>query len=72
MFDRLKAVMAHPLTRDLSIDDPETTVLRADIIREKAFLKRIYQTWYRLLIENIPAGDGLVAEIGSGAGFLKE
>ena len=72
MFDRLKAALAHPLTRDLSIDDPETTVLRAEIIREKAFLRRIYQSWYRLLIENIPAGDGQVVEIGSGAGFLKE
>ena len=72
VFNRLKAALAHPLTRDLSIDDPETTDLRAEIIREKAFLRRIYQTWYRLLIENIPAGEGQVAEIGSGAGFLKE
>lgn len=72
MFDRLKAALAHPLTRDLSIDDPETTVLRAEIIRKKAFLRRIYQAWYRLLIENIPEGDGQVVEIGSGAGFLKE
>lgn len=72
VFDRLKAALAYSLTRDLSIDDPETTVLRADIIREKAFLRRIYQTWYRLLIENIPEGDGQVAEIGSGPGFLKE
>ena len=72
MFDRVKAALAHPLTKELSIDDPETTVLRAEIIRQKAFLRRIYQSWYRLLIENIPAGDGQVAEIGSGAGFLKE
>jgi SAM-dependent methyltransferase len=72
LFDQLKAALSHPLTRDLSIDDPETTVLRAEIIREKAFLRRIYHTWYRLLIESIPEGDGLVAEIGSGAGFLKE
>jgi SAM-dependent methyltransferase len=72
VFDRLKAALAHPLTRDISIDDPQTTVLRAEIIREKAFLRHIYQTWYNLLIENIPAGEGPVAEIGSGAGFLKE
>jgi SAM-dependent methyltransferase len=72
VFDRVKAALAHPLTKELSIDDPETTVLRAEIIRQKAFLRRIYQSWYRLLIENIPAGDGQVAEIGSGAGFLKE
>lgn len=70
VFDRLKTVLAHPLTRDLSLDDPETTVLRAEIIREKSFLRRIYQTWYKLLIENIPEGHGHVAEVGSGAGFL--
>ena len=72
VFNRLKAALAHPLTRNMSIDDPETTVLRAEIVREKAFLRRIYQTWYRLLIENIPSGEGQIAEIGSGAGFLKE
>jgi SAM-dependent methyltransferase len=72
VFDRLKAALAHPLTRDISIDDPETTILRTEIIREKVFLRRIYKTWYRLLVENIPAGEGQVAEIGSGAGFLKE
>lgn len=71
VIDRLKALLSHPLTRDLSIDDPQTTVLRTEIIREKVFLRRIYQTWYKMLIENIPAGDGTVAEVGSGAGFLK-
>jgi SAM-dependent methyltransferase len=72
VLDRLKTALAHPLTRDLSIDDPETTVLRSGIIRQKTFLRCIYQAWYRLLIENIPAGEGQVTEIGSGAGFLKE
>ncbi len=70
--DRLKAALAHPLTRNLSIDDPETTMIRSEIIREKLFLRRIYQSWYRLLTENIPPGEGQVVEIGSGAGFLKE
>ena len=72
VLDRLKGALAHPLTRNMSIDDPQTTVLRAEILREKAFLRRIYETWYRLLIENIPSGEGQIAEIGSGAGFLKE
>jgi SAM-dependent methyltransferase len=72
VFNRLKAALAHPLTKELSIDNPETTFLRAEIIRQKAFLRRIYQTWYSLLIEHIPSGNGRIAEIGSGAGFLKE
>jgi SAM-dependent methyltransferase len=72
VLDRLKALMAHPLTRDLSIDDPETTVLRFQIVREKSFLRSIYQSWYRLLMAHIPPGEGQVVEIGSGAGFLKE
>ncbi len=72
VFHRLKAALAHPLTRELSIDDPETTFLRAEIIRQKTLLRRIYHAWYSLLIAHIPSGKGQVAEIGSGAGFLKE
>lgn len=72
MFDRLKAALAHPLTGNLSIDDPETTRIRSEIIHEKFFLRQIYRSWYRLLIENIPPVAGRVVEIGSGAGFLKE
>lgn len=72
MFERLKTLLSHPLTRDLSIDDPQTTVLRAEIIREKEFLRSIYRTWYHLLIESLPPIKGPVVEIGSGAGFLNE
>jgi SAM-dependent methyltransferase len=68
---RLKDWMAHPQTRNLSIDCPETTRRRHEIIRSNGFLKRIYQSWYRVLAENIPFGDGRVVEVGSGAGFLK-
>ncbi|MGD9975009.1 MAG: class I SAM-dependent methyltransferase [Desulfatirhabdiaceae bacterium] len=72
MLEQLKTALAHPLTRHLAIDDPKTTELRAEIIREKRFLRSIYQTWYTLLIDNLAAEDGPVVEIGSGAGFLKE
>jgi SAM-dependent methyltransferase len=64
--------LAHPLTRGLDIDDPRTTLLRREIIREKGFLRLIYEEWYRSLIAVLPAGDGAVLELGSGAGFLGE
>ncbi len=72
MLARLKTALAHPLTRNLPIDEPQTTFLRTEVIRQKGFLQRIYRTWYSLLIEQIPSGEGRVAELGSGAGFLKE
>lgn len=56
----------------LDIDSPETTRLRRRIIREKGFLRRIYQEWYRAISAELPSGDGAVLEIGSGAGFLDE
>jgi SAM-dependent methyltransferase len=66
----VKAAMAEPRTRGLSIDDPRTTVLRRSVIEEKPFLRRIYEEWYAAIAADVPAGDGAVVEIGSGAGFL--
>jgi SAM-dependent methyltransferase len=68
MFNFLK----HPLTRNLDIDDPRTTHLRRRIIRQKPFLRRIYEDWYGWIASNIPSGGGRVLELGSGAGFLEE
>jgi len=68
MLDFLK----HPLTRDLDIDDPHTTLLRKQIIKEKPFLRKIYEDWYVWIASNIPQGEGKVLELGSGAGFLDE
>ena len=65
-------ILRHPLTRGMSLDDPKTTELRRRIIKEKGFLRRIYEEWYRLLIGHIPHGGGAILEIGSGGGFLKE
>ena len=61
--------MAHPLTAGLRIDDPATTQLRRQIISSKPFLKAIYDEWYSLLAKELPAGNGDVLELGSGAGF---
>jgi SAM-dependent methyltransferase len=68
----LSAWLTHPLTRGLDIDSPETTRLRRQIVRTKAFLRKVYQEWYTLIAADIPPRPGAVLELGSGAGFLKE
>ncbi len=68
----LKRWLAHPLLRDLDVDDPRTTALRRQIIRDNRFLRQIYQEWYGALIASLPQGFGSVLELGSGAGFLAE
>ena len=68
----LKTLLAHPLTRGLDIDDPRTTHLRQQIIREKSFLRQIYREWYQAIVTALPPGQGAVLELGSGAGYLRE
>jgi SAM-dependent methyltransferase len=68
-----KTLLSHPLTRNLDIDAPETTIKRSRLIKEKPFLRKIYEEWHSFLItalSNIPSGP--VLELGSGGGFLKE
>lgn len=67
MLDRL---LAHPLTKGLDLDSPETTTLRREIILSKPFLRSVYLDWYRQIIDRIPDGDGSVLEVGAGGGFL--
>lgn len=64
--------LQHPLTRGFDLDNPQTTVLRKQIIREKSFLKQIYQEWYAWIAQNLPEGSDPILELGSGAGFLNE
>jgi SAM-dependent methyltransferase len=71
----LRGMLALPLTRGRDLDDPDTTVLRRQIIRGKPFLRRIYQEWYAMLADALPRPadvPGRVLELGSGAGFFKE
>lgn len=68
----LKDILRHPLTKDLLLDDPETTFLRKDVISQKPFLRRIYQEWYEWAASRLPEGIDPVLELGSGAGFLDE
>ncbi len=68
----LSRVLAHPKLADLDIDDPRTTEVRREIIREKPFLQAIYREWYAMIVARLRPGDGRVLELGSGAGFLSE
>jgi len=65
----LNKILAHPLTCDLPVDDPRTTILRRNIIQEKAFLRAIYCEWYEEILSALNKKDD-VLELGSGAGFL--
>ncbi|MDH5507530.1 MAG: class I SAM-dependent methyltransferase [Anaerolineae bacterium] len=64
--------LKHPLTKDLDIDNPNTTLLRRDIILQKNFLKNIYNEWYQNICINIPDGEGEILELGSGGSFIKD
>lgn len=66
----LRDMLAHPLTRGMDLDDPQTTALRRQIIAEKPFLRTIYAEWYQSLVGALPDGPGPVLELGAGAGFL--
>jgi SAM-dependent methyltransferase len=68
----LSTLLAHPLTRGFNVDVAQSTLLRRRIIKEKAFLHRIYLEWYHWIVQSLPAGDEPVLELGSGGGFLSE
>jgi SAM-dependent methyltransferase len=68
----LKNLLAHPLTRGLDIDDPRSTELRRSLIRNKSFLRQIYEEWYEAIAALLPLDKDPVLELGSGGGFLVE
>ena len=68
----IKNLLALPQTRGLDIDDPRTTELRGSIIRDKGFLRRVYEEWYTGIVAAMPPCEGPVLELGSGGGFLGE
>jgi SAM-dependent methyltransferase len=64
--------LAHPAVRGFDLDDPRLVSARRRLVREKAFLRKIYEEWYAAIVTALPAGDGPVLELGSGGGFLEE
>ena len=67
-----KNLLANPLTRGLDIDDPRCTELRRSLIRNKSFLRQIYEEWYEAIVALLPRDKHPVLELGSGGGFLVE
>jgi SAM-dependent methyltransferase len=73
MMKKMVAWLKHPLTRGVDIDSPENTRLRFQIVKEKGFLSRLYDDWYRTIVACLPREpEGRVLELGSGAGHLKK
>jgi len=62
-----KYKIEHPL------DSPERSMFHGEIIKHKFFLRKLYRDWYSIFINEIAIlPDGLLIELGSGGGFLKE
>ena len=55
------------------LDSPERTIAHQKIIKEKYFLRKLYEEWYKVFTDSISwLPDGKMIELGSGGGFLKE
>jgi SAM-dependent methyltransferase len=70
----LRQVCTHPLARDLDLDSPEATSVHCRLIREKAFLRRLYLHYYAQFDDVISRAvpDGPAVEVGAGGGFYRE
>jgi SAM-dependent methyltransferase len=69
----VKKLLGHPATRNADIDAPATSMDRRQLIREKGFLRKLYNDWYDKIKRSLPTDfAGPIVELGSGGGFLKE
>ncbi len=64
-------ILKHKFKNDL--DAPERTLEHKNLIMKKSFLKRIYLDWYSWFLREKPnLPKGIIIELGSGGGFLKD
>ena len=63
-----------PQTRCIEdLDDPATTLLHAEILQQKPFLRKLYIDFYRQFERAVSNPENKVlVELGSGGGFIKE
>ncbi len=55
------------------LDDPATTLLHAEIIQKKPFLKKLYIDFYKQFKKAVSdSNNKVLVELGSGGGFIKE
>jgi SAM-dependent methyltransferase len=55
-----------------TLNDPETTVGRAALLRGHEYLRRLYCHWYDIIIKELPSKGEAILELGSGGGFLSD
>lgn len=59
----------------VSESSPEWFEIQREVIRSRPLMRRCYDLWYRQLlqdVERVPAGPGVLLELGSGGSFLKD
>jgi SAM-dependent methyltransferase len=69
----VRDLLMHPLARGIDLESAEATDVHARLIREKPFLRGLYEQYYEEFTqahESSPEGARL--EIGAGGGFLDE
>ena len=54
------------------LDDPEITLKRISVLKNKKFLRALYNKFYSMFRQESSIIPGLNLELGSGAGFIKE
>jgi SAM-dependent methyltransferase len=70
--ERCLKLLEYPAAGSFSLDSPETTIRRRQIISDKSSLRQIYDEWYRYVARSIPPGAKPALELGSGAGFMSQ
>lgn len=69
----LRHWLALPDAGSTALDDAATTNARARLVRQKPFLRKLYEEWYTMLAQATRyAPHGPRVELGSGPGFFKE
>lgn len=56
----------------IDLDSAESTHLHRKRILEKRFLHKIYEEWYEMIKIELNPINGMMLELGSGGGFIKE
>jgi len=59
-------------TNKFDLDNSLVTISRRKIFRKKGFIYKVYDDWYNLIKGHLPLDNGIVIEMGSGAGFIKQ
>ncbi len=69
----IKTLLTDPAARGLNLDSDEATRVHSEMIRKKAFLRKLYSRYYEAFERaDRVAPAGLRLEIGAGGGFLSD